>query len=109
MLQKTRIPNPTENTHYNPQHETRIKCDASRSGLGAAFEQLTVEGWKPVSFASIFLNSNEERYSLNELKLLGIVWCTEYFKNYLYGKEISIITGHRALLSILREHRSNKL
>ena len=36
---KTRNANHTENIHYNPQLETRIKCDASRSGLGAALEQ----------------------------------------------------------------------
>ena len=94
--------------HYNPQFETRIKCDASRSGLGAALEQLTVDGWKPISFASRFLNSSEERYSINELELLGVVWSIEYFKNYLYGKEFTVITDHRALLSILKEHRSNK-
>ena len=45
---KTRIANHTENIHYNPQLETRIKCDASCSGLGAALEQLTVDGWKPI-------------------------------------------------------------
>ena len=105
---KTRIANHTENMHYNPQFETRIKCDASRSGLGAALEQLTVDGWKPISFASRFLNSSEERYSINELELLGVVWSIEYFKNYLYGKEFTVITDHRALLSILKEHRSNK-
>ena len=105
---KTQIANHTENTHYNPQLETRIKCDASRSGLGAALEQLTVDGWKPISFASIFLNSNEERYSINELELLGVVWSIEYFKNNLYGKEFSIITDQRAFLSILKEHRSNQ-
>ena len=38
----------------------------------------------------------------------GKVWSIEHFKNYLYGKEFSIITDHRALLSILKEHRSNK-
>ena len=32
---KTRIANHTENVHYIPQLETRIKCDAFRSGLGA--------------------------------------------------------------------------
>ena len=73
-MPKTRIANHTENIHYNPQLETRIKCDASRSGLGAALEQLTVDGWKPISFASRFLNSSEERYSINELELLGVVW-----------------------------------
>ena len=59
-------------------------------------------------FASRFLNSSEERYSINELELLGVVWSIEYFKNYLYGKEFTVITDHRALLSILKEHRSNK-
>ena len=105
---KTRIANHTENIHYNPQFETRIKCDASRSGLGAALEQLTVDGCKPISFASRFLNSSEERYSINELELLGVVWSIEYFKNYLYGKKFTVITDHRVLLSILKEHRSNK-
>ena len=69
---KTVIANATENTHFNPTPETRIKCDASRQGLGAALEQLDCEGWKTVAFASRFLNSNEERYSINELELLGV-------------------------------------
>ena len=25
------------------------------------------------------------KYSTNELELLGVIWATEYFKNYLYG------------------------
>ena len=76
--------------------------------MRAALEQLTVDGWKPICFASRFLNSTEERYSINELELLGVVWSIEYFRNYLYGKEFTIITDHCALLSILKEHRSNK-
>ena len=105
---KTRIANATENSHYNPQLETRVKCDASRSGLGAALEQLTVDGWEPIAFASRFLNSCEEHYSVNELEPMGVVWSTEYFKNYLYRKHFKVITDHRALLSIMKEHRSNK-
>ena len=38
---KNRIANATENSHDNPQLETRLKCDASRSGLGATLEQLS--------------------------------------------------------------------
>ena len=74
---KTRIANHTKSIYYNPQLKTRIKCDASRSGLGAALEQLPVDGWKPISFASRFLNSNEERYTFNEQELLGVVWFIE--------------------------------
>ena len=83
---KTAIVNATENTHFNPTLETRIKCDPSRQGLGAALEQLDCEGWKTVAFASQFLNSNEERYSVNELEFLGVVWAIKYFKYYLFGK-----------------------
>ena len=88
--------------------ETRIKCDAYRAGLGAALEQRSPTGWNTVAFVSRLLNPNEERYSVNELELLGVVWSVEYFKYHLLGKSFTIITDHRALLSIMKEHRSNK-
>ena len=66
------------------QLDVRVKCDASLSGLGAAIEQNTSDGWKPTAFAPRVLNSTEERYSVNELELLVFVWSIEYFN--LYGK-----------------------
>ena len=105
---KNRMTNATQKNHYNPQLETRVKCDASRSGLGAALEQLTVDGWKPIAFTSRFLNPCKEQYSINKLELLGVVWSIEYLKNYLYGKHLTVITDHRALLSILKQNRLNK-
>ena len=92
----------------NPELETRIKCDASRKGFRCALEQRTPNGWHTVAFASRFLNSVEDRYSINELELLGVVWSVEHFKYYLYGKPFTVITDHRAPLSIVRENRSNK-
>ena len=71
FVQKNRIANATDNSHYNPQLETRVQCDASRSGLGADLEQLTVDGWKPIAFTSQFLNSCEERYSVENSNFLG--------------------------------------
>ena len=61
-----------------------------------------------MAFASRFLNSVEDRYSINELELLGVVWSVEHFKYYLYGKPVTVRTDHRALLSIIRENRANK-
>ena len=55
------------------KHETRVNCDASRSAIGAAIEQLTVDVWKPIAFTSRFLHSCEGRYSVNELEFLGEV------------------------------------
>ena len=107
-LIKEQITETTENKHFNPELETRIKCDASRKGLGCALEQRTPNGWHTVAFASRFLNSVEDRYSMNELELLGVVWSVEHFKYYFYGIPFTVITDHRALLSIMRENRSNK-
>ena len=107
-LIKEKIAETTENKHFNPDLEARIKCDASCKGLGCALEQRTPNGWHTVAFASRFLNSVENRYSINELELLGVVWSVEHFKYYLYGKSFTVITDHRALLSIMRENRANK-
>ena len=73
-LIKDKIAASTENSHYNPKLDVPVKCDALRSGLEAALEQITPDGWKPRAFASQFLNCTEERYSVNELELLGKVW-----------------------------------
>ena len=63
---KNDIANATENSPYNPQLGSRVKCDALRSGLGANLEKLTVDGWKPIAFTSRFLKFSEKRYSVNE-------------------------------------------
>ena len=107
-LIKEKIAETTENKHFNPDLETRIKCDASRKGLRCALEQRTPNVWHTVAFASRFLNSVKDRYSFNELELLGVVWSVEHFKYYLCGKPFTVITDHRALLSIMRENRANK-
>ena len=60
--------------------DVRVKCDASRSGLGAALEQNTSDGWKPIAFASQFLNSTEELYSVNELEQYFITSIDRYSK-----------------------------
>ena len=105
---KNCIANATEKSHYNLHLETRVKCDESRSGLGAALEQLTVDGWKPIAFTSRFLNPCKKRFSVNELELLGVVWSIEYFQNYLYVKHFTVNTDYRALLYILKEKKFNK-
>ena len=48
-------------------------------------------------------------YSTNELELLGVVWATEHFKNYLCGAKFEIVTDHKALLSAWNSNESNKI
>ena len=103
-----KLANATKNTRYNSHLETRIECDASEDGLGTVLEQRSPTSWHTVAILSRFVNSNEERYSVNELQFLGMVWSVEYFKFYLFEKSFTIITHHRASLSIMKEHKSKK-
>ena len=61
-----------------------------------------------IAYASRFLNSLEEKYSVNELELLGVVWAIEHFKYYLYGKHFTVITDHQALISALNASQRSK-
>ena len=90
--------------YYDPQKDTRVKCDAIHSGLGEKLEQSTDEEyWIPIAFASRYLNVQEKKYSTNELELLAVFWSVDRFKNYLLGKEFILATDHKALTSALVE------
>ena len=102
------VRNITKNCHFVSGRETRVVCDASRDGIGCALKQETPDGWATISYASRFLNSCENKYSVNELELLAVVWAIEHFKYYLYGRKFTLITDHQALVSALQCNKNNK-
>ena len=105
---KSHIAKIVENKHFDDTKDTRVKCDASKLGLGATLEQKTDNVWHTIAFASRFLNTIEQRYTTNELELLAVVWSLEHFKHYLQGSEFTLQTDHQALLTALKENRGNK-
>ena len=99
MLKK-QVANIVELKHFDVHKDIRIVCDASHNGLGAVLEQLGTEGWRPISFASRFLNAAEKKYSRNELELLAVVWGSEYFRDYIFDRKFTVVTDHKALVSL---------
>ena len=97
-----------EQKHFDINCQTRVKCDASKESLGACLEQKQNNTWHPIAYASRFLNTNEQRYSINELELLAVVWSLEHFKYYLFGSHFTLQTDHQAQLSALKNNRGNK-
>ena len=97
-----------ENKHFDTTKSTKVICYASKNGLEACLEQLTNNNGFPISHAIRFLNSNEQKHSINELELLATVGSQEGFKYYLYGSKIEIEMVHQTLLSALRNNRGNK-
>ena len=59
---KNAVANMATINYYNPSRETRIKCDASLSGLGATLEQNSEQNeWVPIAIASRYLNTQEKK------------------------------------------------
>ena len=80
-----------QNHHFEVRKETIIKCGASKRGLGAALEPFHPDGWKPVLYASRFLNEAELKYSVNDVELLAVVWPVTHYQNYLFGAPLKTI------------------
>ena len=74
---ENQLTNAIEHTRYNPHLEYSTENDASRAGLGAALEQLSPTDCQTVAFSSEFFDANEERYSVNKSKIMGVVWSFE--------------------------------
>ena len=91
---KMGVANMVELKHFDIHEDIRVVCDASHNGLGAVLEQLGTEGWRPISFASRFLNTAEKKYSTNELEIPAVVWGAENFRNNILGRPFTVITDH---------------
>lgn len=74
-----------------------LTTDASNVAIGAVLSQGDPNSDHPVAYASRTLNETETKYSTIEKELLAIVWATNYFRPYLYGKKFTIMTDHKPL------------
>ena len=94
--------------HFDPKKDNFITTDACNTGLGATLWQKENGAFRPVAFASRFLTDCERKYAINELELLGVLWGLEYFRYYVYGKRINLLTDHQALQPLLKRNRAHK-
>ena len=79
------------------EREFILTTDSSNFALGAILSQGEIGNDKPISYASRTLNRAEQNYSTTEREALAIVWATNYFRHYLYGRKFTIVTDHRPL------------
>ena len=86
--------------YFNPKSSTTLQTNASKKGLGAVLLQNS----KPVMFASRALTGSERNYQNLERECLATIWGMEKFHYFLYGKEFTLETDHKPLVSIYRKH-----
>ena len=93
--------------HYNPTKEVILACDASPYGIGAVLSHKMSDGSdRPIGFTSRTLSSAEKGYSQIEKEGLSCVFGVKKFHNYLYGHSFTLITDHKPLLGLLKEHQA---
>ena len=85
--------------YFNMTRDTFVTIDASPVGISAILTQSTpgLDDYTVIAYASRALSDVEKRYSQTEKEALSIVWGIEHFHLFLYGKEFSLITGHKPL------------
>ena len=86
--------------YFNPKTSTILQTDASKRGLGAVLLQDS----KPVMFASRALTGSERNYQNLERECLATIWGMEKFHYFLYGKEFTLETDKKLLVSIYMKH-----
>ena len=50
----------------------------------------------------------EQKYKINELQRLTVVWAVEKFRNYVNGTEFEVVSDHKAVTSISKGNRANR-
>ena len=82
-------------THFYPENTKRVP--------GTVFFKHPVQEGKPVAYASRTLTASERNYSQIEKETLAIVFGCMKFRDYIYGKQINVITDHKPLEAIFRK------
>jgi transposase InsO family protein len=95
---KKSIAQVTNLAYFDVKKGVTLTCDASQSGLGAA----CLQDGNPVAYASRALTQAETRYAQIEKELLAVVFACTRFRDFVFGKTVTIETDHQPLVSIVK-------
>ena len=86
--------------YFDVNVETTLQMDASKKELGTCL----IQKGKVICYASRALTKTEQNYQNLEREALGTIWGMEKFHYFLYGKEFTLETDQKPLVSIYKRH-----
>ena len=87
---------------FEPSNAIQIQVNASQSGIGTVLMQ----NGKPISYASRSLTNAQKNYAIIEKELLAVLFGCERYHQSVYGNEVTIISDHKPLESIMKKSLS---
>ena len=88
-------------TQYDPKLDIIVASNASSYGIGTCnLHKLPDRTSKAIAHAPRSLLPAEKQYSQIEKEALGIIFAVTLFHRYLHGRQFTLQTNHKPLLSI---------
>ena len=111
---KEHVSNDVKLQFFDSSKPLFIKVNASKRGIGAVMLQCNPiiknsssteipNNLHPISYASKTLSKTESNYSNIERELLGVVFAVTHFKHFTYGRQVTIISDHKPLVSLFKK------
>ncbi|XP_055355963.1 uncharacterized protein K02A2.6-like [Paramacrobiotus metropolitanus] len=98
---KDQIVRATFLVHYDPRMPLVLAADASQYGVGAVICHRFPDGTeRPIAHASKTLTAAEKNYGQIEKEALTLVFGCRKFHQYIAGREFTLCTDHKPLLSV---------
>ena len=63
-----------------------------------------MQNGQPIAYASRSLTNTEQQYAQIEKEMLAIVFGTEKFEQYIYGRRVKVETDHKPIESIMTKN-----
>ena len=97
---KVEISNMKALPYFDVNAETTLQADASKKGLRTCL----IQKGKVICYASRALTKTGQNYQNLEREALGTIWGMEKFHYFLNGKEFTLETDQKPLVSIYKKH-----
>ena len=84
-----------------------VITDASTYAIGSILTQ-DPNGHRVIRYDSTTLTDAQKRWSTSEQEAYAVVWALERYRPYILGTKFTVITDHKALLSLKTKNSTNR-